>query len=352
MGHGGTLDPLATGVLILGVGNGTKSLQQFLSCTKSYEAVLLFGAATDTYDTEGKVVARKEYAHVTSELVKDALQKYRGKIMQKPPIFSAIKMNGKKLYEYARSGEEVPMEIKERPVEVLDLEMTEWMEGGTHEWHWPDAEAEKAEKEFAEKLLHLDAVDVEGQQAPAQKRKMSDGAVDQSAGPPSPKKRRTSSSGSKQERPDMASGPDATAGTPDKTSATASGTQQKQHKAPCPAPACRIRMTVTSGFYVRTLCQDLGAAVGSLGVMAKLIRTRQGQFEVGTPTVLEYDDLEKGEEVWGPQVEHMLKDWQTKESASGGAPQEAKVQPNPPKGPRAPPSRPESRRRNTSSPEA
>ena len=111
MGHGGTLDPLATGVLILGIGSGTKSLPQFLGCTKSYECTVLFGKATDTYDTEGKVVARKGYEHITKDMVEQALAKFRGKIMQKPPIFSALKVNGKKLYEYAREGKEVPIEI-------------------------------------------------------------------------------------------------------------------------------------------------------------------------------------------------------------------------------------------------
>jgi tRNA U55 pseudouridine synthase TruB len=80
-------------------------------------------------------------------------------------------------------------------------------------------------------------------------------------------------------------------------------------------PACKIRMTVTSGFYVRSLCHDLGAAVGSAALMAELERTRQGDFEVGGKNCLEYSDLEKGEEVWGPKVEKMLDDWYDKEEA-------------------------------------
>jgi tRNA pseudouridine55 synthase len=71
-------------------------------------------------------------------------------------------------------------------------------------------------------------------------------------------------------------------------------------------------MTVTSGFYVRSLCHDLGAAVGSAALMAELERTRQGQFELGK-NVLEYSDLAKGESVWGPKVESMLDDWYEKE---------------------------------------
>ena len=71
-------------------------------------------------------------------------------------------------------------------------------------------------------------------------------------------------------------------------------------------PAARLRMTVTSGFYVRSLCHDLGLACGSLGLMSSLIRSRQGDYELGGENVLEYSDLEKGAEVWEPQIEGML----------------------------------------------
>jgi len=155
IGHGGTLDPMATGVLIAGVGKGTKSLQSFLTCTKSYEAVVLFGAATDTYDAVGKVVARAPYSHVTEEMVRDALGKFRGKIMQRPPIFSALWIDGKRAYDYAREGKELPREMAERPVEVVELEMVEWMEGGSHGFAFPEKVAEEGEMTAAEKLLRL-----------------------------------------------------------------------------------------------------------------------------------------------------------------------------------------------------
>ncbi|KAI2117224.1 pseudouridine synthase pus4, partial [Ophidiomyces ophidiicola] len=153
LGHGGTLDPIATGVLITGVGKGTKQLNNFLACTKSYEAVVLFGAATDTYDRVGKVVSRAPYEHVTREKVEEALKGFRGKIMQRPSIFSALKVQGKKLYEYAREGKEPPVEIAERPVEVSNLEIVEWYEPGTHSWTWPTEEAGGAEKDIATKLI-------------------------------------------------------------------------------------------------------------------------------------------------------------------------------------------------------
>ena len=309
MGHGGTLDPLATGVLILGIGSGTKSLPQFLGCTKSYECTVLFGKATDTYDTEGKVVARKGYEHITKDMVEQALAKFRGKIMQKPPIFSALKVNGKKLYEYAREGKEVPIEIEARDVETETLEMTEWMEGGTHSYHWPQVEAETSEMELANKVLHLDgdktpepevskASEVEVAEA-GEKRKR-DETVGSAVGIPEHKrvKAEGESEAVSSALPETGSTEEAQPATP-------------AQRDPCPAPACRLRMTVTSGFYVRSLCHDLGAGVGSLGMMASLARTRQGEFELGK-NVFEYEDLEKGEEHWAPQIQQMLDNWDPK----------------------------------------
>jgi len=308
MGHGGTLDPLATGVLILGIGSGTKSLQNFLGCTKSYECVVLFGKATDTYDTEGKVVARKGYEHITKDMVEEALTKFRGKIMQKPPIFSALKVNGKKLYEYAREGKEVPMEIEARDVETEVLEMTEWMEGGTHSYHWPQVEAETSEKELANKVLHLDGdktpdpeaskTSSESEVVGAGEKRKRDETVGGAEGIPEMSKR------TKAEVESETVG-DALPGTSSTEDAQSAAPAQRD---PCPAPACRLRMTVTSGFYVRSLCHDLGAAIDSLGMMASLARTRQGDFELGK-NVFEYEDLAKGEDHWAPQIQQMLDNW-------------------------------------------
>ncbi|KAK3070664.1 pseudouridine synthase pus4, partial [Teratosphaeriaceae sp. CCFEE 6253] len=301
MGHGGTLDPLATGVLILGVGAGTKALGSFLACTKSYEAVVLFGVGTDSYDTEGKVVARGEYAHVTREKVEQALGTFRGEIMQRPPIFSALRVQGKRLYEYAREGKEVPVEIQERPVTVEEVEVVEWMDGGGHGYKWPEREAGVEEKQVVEKVLHLGGkaggeADVGEEGSSTMKRKREEEPEDETGNgaatdahlPSSPKRAKAS---------------------PDPVSAPSTPPPLPPDATPCPAPAVRLRMTVTSGFYVRSLAHDLGAAVGSLGIMASLVRTRQGQFELGR-NALEYGDLAKGEEVWGGVVEGMLREWQ------------------------------------------
>ncbi|KAK5117829.1 hypothetical protein LTR85_008804 [Meristemomyces frigidus] len=345
IGHGGTLDPLATGVLILGVGNGTKSLNKFLECTKSYETVLLFGAATDSYDTEGKIVARKPYAHVTRELVEQKLADFRGKIMQRPPIFSAKRIQGKRLYEYAREGIPLPegYTIEECALEVQELEMTEWMEGGTHGFHWPEEEAAKGEKEVAAKVLHLEDGEASGgaergegsesgaaDGSPSTKRKRDDETVTgpaETTSAPSPKRAKTSpepepvDASTSKDTP-TANQPETSASSNPPSPATQPNPVSKNNKPPCPAPAVRLRMTVTSGFYVRSLCHDLGAAVGSLGIMAALVRTRQAEFELGVNT-LWYEDLAQGEGVWGPKVEEMLERWNGRERVA--AKKEGKV---------------------------
>jgi len=105
VGHGGTLDPKATGVLVIGVGSGTRELQNYLKGSKKYIASLKFGEETDTLDSEGKVVKTAPFDHVNKEKVDSALPNFRGDIMQVPPIYSALKTGGKKLYELAREGQ-------------------------------------------------------------------------------------------------------------------------------------------------------------------------------------------------------------------------------------------------------
>ncbi|RAL06178.1 pseudouridine synthase PUS4 [Aspergillus ibericus CBS 121593] len=312
IGHGGTLDPMATGVLVAGVGKGTKHLNEFLACTKEYETVVLFGAETDTYDRMGKLVRKGPYEHITREMVEKALEQFRGKIMQRPPIFSALKVQGKKLYEYAREGKEPPIEIKSRPVEVHDLKVVEWYEPGTHEWKWPTTEVEGEEKVVAEKLLEkedkLPVVEREGETTEAEegaaKRPAEDDAKEVADEAEAPAK--------KQKVADGEAAPVAQAEASDApTAETETAESQAQ---PQPA-AVKITMTVSSGFYVRSLAHDLGKAVGSCGLMSSLVRSRQAQFELDPEKVLEYKDLEAGEEVWGPKVKQFLEDWEEKRLA-------------------------------------
>lgn len=123
VGHTGTLDPNATGVLPLLVGKGTQLSKYLINHDKIYEAVLQLGEKRDTADSEGKILEKREVlqASLESTRVQQVLQGLIGKQEQIPPIYSAIKVNGKKLYEYARNGEEV--KIEPRTIEIYNLEL-------------------------------------------------------------------------------------------------------------------------------------------------------------------------------------------------------------------------------------
>ena len=123
VGHTGTLDPNATGVLPLLLGNATKISKYLINHDKEYEAVIKLGAKTTTADVEGKIIEEKEVnkEKLKKESIEEVLKSFIGKQQQTPPIYSAIKVNGKKLYEYARQGKEV--EIKARNIEIYDLKL-------------------------------------------------------------------------------------------------------------------------------------------------------------------------------------------------------------------------------------
>jgi tRNA pseudouridine55 synthase len=86
-----------------------------------------------------------------------------------------------------------------------------------------------------------------------------------------------------------------------------------------PPPAVKISLTVSSGFYVRSFAHDLGKAVGSCGLMSSLVRSRQGEFDLHPDRTLEYEDLERGEEFWGPKVQQFLEDWEKKKAREEGS---------------------------------
>lgn len=123
VGHTGTLDPNATGVLPLLLGNATKISKYLINHDKEYEAVIKLGVKTTTADVEGEIIEEKEVnkEKLEKENMEKVLKSFVGKQQQIPPIYSAIKVNGKKLYEYARQGKEV--EIKARDIEIYDLKL-------------------------------------------------------------------------------------------------------------------------------------------------------------------------------------------------------------------------------------
>lgn len=187
IGHGGTLDPMATGVLPVFVGRATRGVEFFEHAEKTYETVLRLGITTDTEDITGTVLTEQD-AFVTGSMLEDVLAQFRGEILQVPPMYSALKVNGQKLYDLARKGKEV--ERKSRPVTIHELT-----------------------------LLGMEA----------------DGI--------------------------------------------------------------RLRVRCSKGTYIRTLCKDIGAALGCGGCMAALRRVQAGEYTIGEAiplaTLIEADDPER-----------------------------------------------------------
>lgn len=121
IGHAGTLDPLATGVLILATGKMTKQIEELQKHTKEYVAEMRLGATTASYDMEHEVNAEYPTEHITRELVADTLLRFVGDIEQIPPTYSAVKVNGKRAFDYRRCGEDVELRAKQIRIDEIEL---------------------------------------------------------------------------------------------------------------------------------------------------------------------------------------------------------------------------------------
>lgn len=122
VGHAGTLDPLATGLLIICTGKMTKQIDTFQAQIKEYTGTMVLGSTTPSYDLETEIDNTFPTDHITPQLIEETTKQFIGDIQQYPPVFSAIKKDGKRLYEFARAGEEV--EIKARHISIEQFEIT------------------------------------------------------------------------------------------------------------------------------------------------------------------------------------------------------------------------------------
>lgn len=124
VGHCGTLDPLASGLMIILVGKYTKLQDKFMKQDKVYSAEIKLGIKTDSGDLDGKIVSQSDYSHVTKELIEHACKSFIGKIQQIPPMYSALKFHGQKLYELARKG--ITIERKPREITIYSIDLTDY----------------------------------------------------------------------------------------------------------------------------------------------------------------------------------------------------------------------------------
>lgn len=124
VGHAGTLDPLATGVLIVCTGRATRRIEELQNGVKEYVARIRFGATTPSHDLETEVDATFPWEHITEESLKEALTGFVGHIMQVPPVYSAVKVDGKRAYKLARKGKDV--DLKAKPLEITEMELLDY----------------------------------------------------------------------------------------------------------------------------------------------------------------------------------------------------------------------------------
>lgn len=120
VGHAGTLDPLATGVLIVCTGRATRKIEEIQGGEKEYVATIELGATTPSFDLETEIDATYPFEHIDETLAQEVLKSFEGTIMQVPPVFSAVKVDGKRAYKYARTGKD--LELKAKPVKIREIE--------------------------------------------------------------------------------------------------------------------------------------------------------------------------------------------------------------------------------------
>lgn len=169
-GHAGTLDPMATGVMIVCTGKCTKLIDKLQAGTKEYIATLRLGCTTASFDAEHEIDGTYPTAHITREMVDEVLSRFRGEIMQIPPVYSAVKVDGKRAFSYARENEEV--ELKAKPLVIDELELLD-INLPEQNVISPNA-AEVAGmiksgvriKDFGRKLQHIEDVEVESEVIP------------------------------------------------------------------------------------------------------------------------------------------------------------------------------------------
>lgn len=259
VGHAGTLDPLASGVMIICTGKATKQIDQLQAGTKEYIATLRLGCTTPSFDAEHPVDATFPTSHITREAVMAALEKFKGSIWQVPPVYSACKVEGRRAFDYVRQGEEVELKAKELvidEIELLDLHLPE-----------QGIISPKAEDIVSGVRNGIDIKEY-GRR--------------------------------KQSIEDLGLVPFGKAEKQDQKDETAedvmSQSEIKEDLSPDKVPYLTIRVVCSKGTYIRALARDIGQALQSGAYLIGLRRTRVGDFRVDQ--CLQVENVEK----WAQEV--------------------------------------------------
>ncbi|KAF9163161.1 hypothetical protein DFQ26_002878 [Actinomortierella ambigua] len=271
IGHGGTLDPLARGVVVIGLGDGCKVLHSLTSSSKIYIAEGRLGFATSTLDSTGSLVATGPTDHITQDKLLEALGNFRGEIAQQPPLYSALMMDGKRLYDYARKGEALPRDIPTRKVMIYNLQLLSY-DGK----ELPGYETTLATKYDFQTMMS------EPQKTLYQKRISSD-----------------------RMEPDSSSSTTATSQNDDDKRRSSrkkrlSDPSEQADFVPIPDQGgiyFHFQTHCSSGTYIRTLIEDIAKSLGTVGHMSDLLRIEQNGFALDGPATLEFKECRNLESI-------------------------------------------------------
>ncbi|KAG9302149.1 hypothetical protein G9A89_020583 [Geosiphon pyriformis] len=275
LGHGGTLDPLARGVLVIGVNDGCKELNKHTNFVeKVYEAVGMFGISTDTDDSEGKIIQRASIKHITKEKIEAILPKFTGAIQQVPPLYSALRMNGRRLYDYARSNEGLPKEIPRREIKIHFLNLLDFT---TDHNYFPqketknDIDEEDYEKKESEEQCDTPTTNNDLDEKNHQEKESS--AFKKEENNFNEKNKKLKSKRIKYTYKE------------NEESTKIDQINEDGEK----YPIFKIQLKCSSGTYIRSLIRDMGSELDSAACMVDLLRTEQGEFKL--TDALEWEDI-------------------------------------------------------------
>ncbi|KAF9434676.1 hypothetical protein BGZ76_007624 [Entomortierella beljakovae] len=248
VGHGGTLDPLARGIVVVGMGAGCKKLHNMSGASKTYIAEGRLGFSSTTLDSTGSLVSEAPTDHVTKESLLTVLESLKGEITQTPPLYSALSMDGKRLYEYAREGLALPRDIPSRKVQIYELELLSFSNDG-----------------------------------------MISGSVLESYGFCNKNNGEIDDGSSRVEY--------STSFMPKQLKDNLGDPNHIPISSVLPGLVFHIRVHCSSGTYIRTLIADIAKRLDTVGLMSDLLRVDQSGFKLGGEATLEMIDCENIDKV-------------------------------------------------------
>ena len=272
VGHGGTLDPLASGVLVIGIGKGTSKLQSYLEGDKQYTAMVELGYETTTLDAEGEIVKTMDWKHVTSidSIRETVVPKFTGKIQQVPPLYSAIRVDGKRLYEIARNGDEMDaqdVEIPMRDVEVYKLEVEKSLSDSVIKSGVVDG------KKYKEVVKEMEAAasSAAAEKAAAAPPPPEDEQESNDEGATPGKKKKKKRRGGNKKRTEKKKYFDESTVPTVQCDSTTDTTSFE-------LPLFTLNVCCGGGTYIRSIVRDIGYEMDTVATMTGLVRTKQGPF--------------------------------------------------------------------------